>query len=76
MILVLADGSRAQLGFNPLEQVQTMTAYIVAVVGGDPPYGGVIFLSMFAVGSALFVLTLLLNIASQWLVGRFREVYE
>ncbi len=76
MIVVLAAGSRAQLGFNPLEQVQTMTAYIVAVVGGDPPYGGVIFLSMFAVGSALFVLTLLLNIASQWLVGRFREVYE
>ena len=76
MIVVLAAGSRPQLGFNPLEQVQTMTAYIVAVVGGDPPYGGVIFLSMFAVGATLFVLTLLLNIASQWLVGRFREVYE
>lgn len=76
MIVVLAAGSRPQLGFNALEQTQTMTAYIVAVVGGDPPYGGTIYLSLFAVGTTLFILTLGLNIASQWLVRRFREVYE
>ena len=76
MIVVLAAGSKPQLGFNVLDQAQTMTAYIVAVVGGDPPYGGTIYLSMFAVGTTLFILTLLLNIVSQWLVRRFREVYE
>jgi phosphate transport system permease protein len=76
MIVVLAAGSKPQLGFNVLDQAQTMTAYIVAVVGGDPPYGGTIYRSMFAVGTTLFILTLLLNIASQWLVRRFREVYE
>jgi phosphate transport system permease protein len=76
MIVVLAAGSKPQLGFNVLDQAQTMTAYIVAVVGGDPPYGGTIYFSMFAVGVTLFLLTLALNIISQWLVGRFREVYE
>ena len=76
MIVVLAAGSKAQLSFNPLDQTQTMTAYIVAVVGGDPPYGGTIYFSMFAVGVTLFFLTLSLNILSQWLVGRFREAYE
>lgn len=76
MIVVLAAGSKAQFGFNPLDQTQTMTAYIVAVVGGDPPFGGTIYFSMFAVGATLFLLTLSLNIVSQWLVGRFREAYE
>ncbi len=76
MIVVLAAGSRPQFGFNALDQAQTMTAYIVAVVGGDPAYGGIIYLSLFAVGVTLFLLTLMLNIASQWLVRRFREVYD
>ena len=76
MIVVIAAGNRAQLTANPLEQVQAMTSYIVGVISGDAAVGGRIYYSLFAVGFTLFVMTLLLNIFSQWLVGRYREVYQ
>ncbi len=76
MIVVLAAGNRAQLTVDPREQIQAMTSYIVAVIGGDVAYGGRIYFSLFAVGATLFVMTLLLNIFSQWMVARYREVYQ
>ncbi len=76
MIVVVAAGNRAQLTFDPREQVQAMTSYIVAVIGGDVAYGGRIYYSLFAVGATLFAMTLRLNIFSQWLVARYREVYQ
>ena len=76
MIVVVAAGNRAQFTLNPLEQIQAMTSYIVAVISGDTAVGGRVYLSLFAVGATLFVMTLLLNIASQWLVARYREVYQ
>ncbi len=76
MIVVVAAGNRAQLTFDPREQVQAMTSYIVAVISGDVAYGGRIYFSLFAVGATLFVMTLLLNIFSQWMVARYREVYQ
>jgi len=76
MIVVVAAGNRAQLTVNPLEQIQAMTSYIVAVISGDTSVGGRIYNSLFAVGATLFVMTLLLNILSQWLVSRYREVYQ
>ncbi len=76
MIVVIAAGNRAQLTFNPLEQIQAMTSYIVAVINGDVAYGGRIYLSLFAVGATLFMMTLVMNIFSQWMVSRFREVYQ
>jgi phosphate transport system permease protein len=53
-----------------------MTAYIVNVSLGDTPYGSVEYQSIFAVGMTLFVMTLLLNIVSNAVLARFREVYE
>jgi phosphate transport system permease protein len=76
MIVSLAAGSRAQLTFNPLDSAQTMTGYIVQVVSGDVVAGSVVYQSLFAVGMLLFVMTLGLNILSQWFVARFREEYE
>jgi phosphate transport system permease protein len=32
--------------------------------------------SLFAIGLMLFLITLVLNVFSQWMVRRFREVYE
>ena len=69
-------GSKAQLTANPLEPMQAMTGYVVQVFSGDVVVGSTPYLSLFAVGLLLFVLTLLLNVVSQWVVGRFREVYE
>ena len=76
MIVALAAGSRPQLTANPLEPMQTMTGFIVQVFSGDVVVGSAPYLSLFAVGLLLFFITLLLNLMSQWVVGRFREAYE
>lgn len=75
MIVTIAMGSQANFGGTPLESMQAMTAYIVQVVGGETPRGSAVFGSIFAVGSALFLMTLALNLASYWFVRRFREIY-
>jgi phosphate transport system permease protein len=54
----------------------TMTAFIVQVTGGDAPVGSIAYITLFAVGTTLFVITLVLNVFSFWFVRRFREKYE
>ena len=76
MIVALAAGSKAQLTANPLQPTQTMTGFIVQAFSGDIVVGSTPYLSLFAVGLLLFLMTLVLNVVSQWVVRRFREVYE
>ncbi len=76
MIVALAAGSKAQMARNPLDPAQPMTGFIVQVVSGDVITGSTVYLSLFAVGMLLFVMTLVLNIFSYWFVQRFREEYE
>ncbi len=76
MIVALAAGSTPNLTWNPLEPMQTMTAYIVAVSLGDTPQGSLEFRTIFAVAMTLFLMTFAMNIFSQYLLRRFREVYE
>lgn len=75
MIVTVAAGSTPKLTANPLESIQTLTAYIVQVSLGDTPHGSVEYGTIFAVGMTLFVITLLLNIAARKLANRFREEY-
>lgn len=75
MIVVLATGTKPQLTFDPLESVQTMTAFIVQISLGDTPQGSVQFLSLFAVAMVLFLMTFALNLVSAWFVRRFRTAY-
>jgi phosphate transport system permease protein len=53
-----------------------MTGHIVRISGGDLSYDSVDYNSIFAIGLMLFFITLALNIISQQIVRRFREVYE
>jgi phosphate transport system permease protein len=53
-----------------------MTAYIVQVSLGDTPRGTIEYSTIFAIGAVLFVVTLALNILAQWLLAKFREVYD
>jgi phosphate transport system permease protein len=76
MIVALAAGSKAQLSANPLEPMQTMTGFIVQAFSGDVVVGSPAYLSLFAVGLLLFCITFVLNLLSQWVVNKFREVYE
>lgn len=74
MIVALAAGATPRLTANPLEGVQTITAYIVQVGLGDVPVGSIEYKTIFAAGMTLFVGTLIMNIMSQ-LVARSRERY-
>lgn len=74
MIVAVAAGQLAQFG-TPLESVQTMTAYIVQVASGETATGTLTYKTIFAVGSTLFVMTLILNIIANMFVRRFREIY-
>jgi phosphate transport system permease protein len=76
MAVVLAAGRNPTLWSSPLESVETMTAYIVAVVGGEATPGSAESLSLFAVGLVLFLMTLALNVLSNMVLRRYREVYH
>ena len=75
MIVAIAAGSTPNLTLWPLSTIQTMTGFMLQVGLGDAARGTVDYQSLFAVGSMLFVITLLFNIAATWFVGRYREVY-
>ena len=76
MAVALAAGASPKMTLNPLQSIQTMTAYIVQVSQGDTPAGSLEYRTIFAVGLALFVVTMTLNILAQWFVSRVREKYE
>lgn len=76
MAVTLAAGSTPNLTINPLNSIQTMTAYIVQVSLGDTPAGGIEYLTIFAVASVLFLITLTMNIVSNIIMNKYREVYE
>ncbi|MDP9316084.1 MAG: phosphate ABC transporter permease subunit PstC [Chloroflexota bacterium] len=76
MIVAIAAGGRPFLTANPFKAAETMTGHIARISGGDISYGSIDYTSVYAIGLTLFVLTLALNILSQRIVRRFREVYE
>ena len=75
MIVTIAGGSQPNFEFNPLNAIQTMTAYIVQIAKGDAGYGTIEYYSIYAVGALLFVFTLLMNLFANWVTRRFREEY-
>jgi len=76
MIVTIAAGLRPSMSINPLEQIETMTAYIAQVGIGDVPTGSIEYKTIFAVAATLFVATFILNLISIRLVRKYREVYE
>ncbi|AFY30838.1 phosphate ABC transporter permease subunit PstC [Calothrix sp. PCC 7507] len=76
MTVVIAAGLQPKLTINLTESVATMTAYMAQISGGDSPRGSLNFKTLYAVGAVLFLLTLVLNIASYWISNRFKEKYE
>lgn len=76
MIVAIAAGAGPNMTLNPFRAAETMTGHIVRISGGDISYDSLDYNSLFAIGLLLFFMTLLLNIISQRIVRRFREVYE
>jgi phosphate transport system permease protein len=76
MIVAIASGAGPKFSFNPLDAAETMTGHIARISGGDLPYGTIDYTSLFAIALMLFLLTLVLNLVSQWIIAKFREQYE
>jgi len=77
MVVLLAAGAgNPFLSFDPFEGVQTMTAFIAGKATGDIATGTIVYDTIFAVGTLLFLATLVLNLIAIRFVRRFREVYE
>jgi len=76
MIVAVAAGAGPNFTFNPFIGAETITGHIVRISGGDLSYDSIDYNSIFALGLLLFFITLALNIISQAIVRRFREVYE
>jgi len=76
MIVAVAAGAGPNFTLNPFKGAETMTGHIVRISGGDLSYDSIDYNSIFAIGLMLFVITMTLNIISQSIVRRFREVYE
>jgi phosphate transport system permease protein len=60
----------------PSIRVTTVTAQIVALLTGDQEFDSPKTLSAFALGLALFVITLILNIYALAVVKKYREAYD
>lgn len=76
MIVVMAAGFAANLTFNPLNAVTTVTAQIVSLLVGDQEFDSPKTLAAFALGLTLFAVTLVLNVIALRIVKRYREAYE
>jgi phosphate transport system permease protein len=76
MIVVMAAGLAANLTFNPLAAVKTVTVQIATLLVGDQEFDSVKTLSAFALGLTLFAITLVLNIIALKIVRKYKEQYE
>lgn len=76
MAVAMAVGQSPNLTWNPLLSMQTMTSFIVNISMGDTPTGSIEYKSLYAVGLTLFCMTLAMNIISQRVMRRYREVYQ
>ena len=76
MIVVMAAGLAANMTANPFASVTTVTTQIVQLLTGDQEFNSPKTLAAFALGLALFIITLILNLIALVVVRRYREAYE
>ena len=74
--VVMAAGLRPNLSWNMLEDMTTVTVRIVDSLVGDQAFNSPATLSAFALGLALFIVTLILNIVSVRMIKKFKEKYK
>ncbi|POG55761.1 phosphate ABC transporter permease subunit PstC [Haloferax marisrubri] len=80
MAVTVAAGAQAKF-LNPLnpasylEGALPMTAAMVQLLTGDITGGGLAYRSLFAIGLVLFVITLVMNVISDYVSRRYREAY-
>ncbi len=75
MIVAVAAGMQPNLTLNPMQPAATITSFIVQVALGDLPHGSIGYLTIFAAGLTLLLITLALNIIGLWMRKKYREHY-
>jgi len=76
MIVVMAAGLRPNLSWNPLDDMTTVTVKIVQAMVGDQAFDSSLTLAAFALGLVLFVVTLIINVISVYLIRSFHKKYK
>ena len=76
VIILVAGGQTTNLTLDPAQAMQNMAAFIAAASRADIPTSGPEYGAIFAVGTTLFLMTLLLNAISIRFVRKYRQVYE
>jgi phosphate transport system permease protein len=75
MIVVMAAGLAANLSFNPLQAVTTVTVQIVNLLTGDQEFDNAKTLAAFGLGFVLFILTLILNILALYGIKKYERIH-
>lgn len=68
MIVAIAAGLKPNFTLDIREPIQTMTAYIVQVSMGDTPQQSIEYLTIFAVGATLFLITFIFHAGSRFIL--------
>jgi phosphate transport system permease protein len=76
VVILVAGGQIASLDTDPREPHQNMAAFIADTARSDVSTTSAEYLTIFAVGTTLFLITLILNFISIRFVRRYRQVYE
>jgi phosphate transport system permease protein len=75
MIVAIAAGAGSTFTLTPFLAAETITGHIARISTGDLSFNSIDYNSLFALGLALFLMTLGLNIVSNMITRRFREIY-
>lgn len=75
MIVVMAAGQGANLTWNPLEAMTTVTVQIVALITGDTEADTAAG-PAFSLGFTLFAITLAMNVIALRIVQKYRQKYD
>ncbi|UWI83431.1 phosphate ABC transporter permease subunit PstC [Wolbachia endosymbiont of Howardula sp.] len=70
MIVLMAVGINANLTFNPMNAVTTITVQIATLLTGDQDYNSVYTLAAFALSFVLFIITWILNACALFIIKR------
>lgn len=76
MIVAIAAGQQPLLSINPLNSMETISAYIIQVSMGDVSQNTTEYQSIFAAGMMLFIFTFILNNISLGVKRRFSKKNE
>ncbi|HWT95043.1 MAG TPA: phosphate ABC transporter permease subunit PstC [Solirubrobacteraceae bacterium] len=76
VVILVAAGNNPNLTFDLTVAHQNMAAFIANTARADVSAGSIAYETIFAVGTTLFVMTLVLNLIAIRFVRKYRQVYE